>query len=113
MLQQDQEQEISRLEEELEEQRFQHEDRIRSMKTKFLKEKKAFEEATEARIMAMADSANKVGYSCGRGRKTLTRLVLKVSTLSKLMLFVVVGAVFGCGYTMSRILVVNSCNNPL
>lgn len=63
MLQQDQEQEISRLEEELEEQRFQHEDRIRSMKTKFLKEKKAFEEATEARIRAMADSANKVGYT--------------------------------------------------
>lgn len=30
------------------------------MKTKFLKEKKAFEEATEARIRAMADSANKV-----------------------------------------------------
>ena len=66
MLQQDQEQEISRLEEELEEQRFRHEDRIRSMKTKFLKEKKAFEEATEARIRAMADSANKVSYISGR-----------------------------------------------
>ena len=32
------------------------------MKTKFLKEKKTFEEATEARIRAMADSANKVDY---------------------------------------------------
>lgn len=60
MLQQDQEQEIRSLEEELEEQRFQHEDRIRGMKTKFLKEKKAFEEATEARIRSMADAANRV-----------------------------------------------------
>lgn len=60
MLQQDQEQEIRRLEEELEEHRFQHEDRIRGMKTKFLKEKKAFEDVTEAHIRAMADSANKV-----------------------------------------------------
>ena len=62
MLQQDQEQEIRHLEEELEERRFQHEDRIRSMKTKFLREKKAFEEATEARIRTMADSANKVSH---------------------------------------------------
>ena len=60
MLQQDQEQEICRLEEELEERRFQHEDRIRSMKTKFLKEKKTFEESTEARIRSMAEAANKV-----------------------------------------------------
>ena len=63
MLQQDQEQEIRHLEEELEEHRFQHEDKIRGMKTKFLKEKKAFEEATEARIRAMADSANKVTFT--------------------------------------------------
>lgn len=64
MLQQDQEQEIRHLEEELEERRFQHEDRIRSMKTKFLREKKAFEEATEARIRTMADSANKQATEC-------------------------------------------------
>lgn len=62
MLQQDQEQETRHLEEKLEERRFQHEDRIRGMKTKFLKEKRAFEEATEARIKAMADLANKVSH---------------------------------------------------
>lgn len=61
-LQQEQEQEISRLERQLEEMRFRHEDRIRGLKTQFLRDKRAFEEATEDRIRAEAQRANKVAH---------------------------------------------------
>ena len=40
--------------------RFQHEDRIRGLKTQFLRDKRAFEDATEDRIRAEAQRANKV-----------------------------------------------------
>ena len=59
-LQQEQELEIHQLEVELEQIKFQHEDRIRGLKTAFLKEKRAFEEDMEAKVQAMADEANKV-----------------------------------------------------
>ncbi len=48
------------LERRLETMRFQHEDRVRGMKTKFLKEKKAYEDSIETRIKFMAVEASKV-----------------------------------------------------
>ena len=49
-----------KLERELEERKFQHENRIRSLKTQFLKDKQAYEERAEAQVRAMADKADKV-----------------------------------------------------
>ena len=59
-LQQEQEQEISRLEWQLEEMRFQHEDKVRRLKTQFLMDKRAFKEATEDFIRTEAQRASKV-----------------------------------------------------
>lgn len=49
-----------RLERELEERKFHHENRIRSLKTQFLKDKQAYEERAEAQVRAMANKADKV-----------------------------------------------------
>ena len=59
-LQQEQEQEISRLEWQLEEMRFQHEDKVRRLKTQFLMDKRAFEETIEDLIRTEAQRASKV-----------------------------------------------------
>ncbi len=45
----------------MEEERFVHEDKIRSLKTQFLKDKRQLEESSETRIREMAVHANKVG----------------------------------------------------
>ena len=60
VLKDEQDREIESLERRLETMQFQHEDKIRGIKTKFLKEKKAYEESTESRIKTMADQASKV-----------------------------------------------------
>ena len=60
VLQKDQEAEIQQLEQQLEEKRFSHEDKIRSIKTQFLKEKRILEEASDNKIKEMAVHANKV-----------------------------------------------------
>ena len=49
-----------KLERELEERKFQHENRIRFLKTQFLKDKQAYEERAEAQVRAMANRADKV-----------------------------------------------------
>ena len=59
-LQQEQEQEISQLEWQLEEMKFQHEDKVRRLKTQFLTDKRAFEEATEDFIRTEAQRTSKV-----------------------------------------------------
>ena len=59
-LQREQEKEIMKLERELEERKFQHENQIRSLKTQFLKDKQAYEERAEAQVRAMANKADKV-----------------------------------------------------
>ncbi|XP_064406247.1 basal body-orientation factor 1-like [Halichondria panicea] len=58
-LKEEQDEEIMSLERRLETLRFQHEDRVRGMKTKFLKEKKAYEDSIETRIKSMAVEASK------------------------------------------------------
>ena len=60
MLQKEQESEIQQLEQQLEEERFLHEHKIRSIKTQFLKEKRVLEEASDAKIKEMTAHANKV-----------------------------------------------------
>ena len=60
VLQKEQESEIELLEQQLEEERFAHEDKIRSIKTQFLKDKRQLEESSEARIREMAIHANKI-----------------------------------------------------
>ncbi len=59
-MKEEQDEEIMSLERRLETLRFQHEDRVRGMKTKFLKEKKAYEDSIETRIKSMAVEASKV-----------------------------------------------------
>ena len=51
------------------------------MKTKFLKEKRAFEEATEARIRAMADSANKVTFTPQYHNATSTYIIVLAKSI--------------------------------
>lgn len=48
------------LEHKMEEERFAHEDKIRAIKTQFLKEKRVLEEASETRIKEIADLTKKV-----------------------------------------------------
>ena len=60
MLKEEQDSEIEMLEKQMETLRFQHEDKVRAIKTTFLKEKKAFEESMESRIKTMEDVASKV-----------------------------------------------------
>ena len=50
------------LEKEVEELSFQHENRIRALKTQFLKEKKAYEESATTRVKDMAEQASKVSH---------------------------------------------------
>ena len=59
-LQSEQEDEIAKLEKEVEEKQFQHENRIRMLKTQFLREQRAFEKEAETRVQAMAERADKV-----------------------------------------------------
>lgn len=59
-MQSEQEDEIAKLEKEVEEKRFQHENSIRMLKTQFLREQRAFEKEAETRIQAMAERADKV-----------------------------------------------------
>ena len=59
-LQKTQEDEIARLEKEIEEKNFQHENRIRVLKTKFLQEQRSFEEQAEKKVTAMSEKADKV-----------------------------------------------------
>jgi len=40
--------------------RFKHEDKLRSLKTQFLKEKRAFEESSTTKVQAMASDASRV-----------------------------------------------------
>ncbi len=63
LLQEEQEDKIQKLEQQLNEERFAHEDKIRSIKTQFLKEKRTLEEASRTKIKEMADVANKVSLS--------------------------------------------------
>lgn len=63
-LQREQEEEIAALEKEVEEKRFQHETRIRALKTQFLKEQKSFEKEAELRVRTMAEKADKVFLEC-------------------------------------------------
>ena len=49
-----------RLEKEVEEKKFQHENRIRILKTQFLREQRSFEEEAEMKVNAMAEKADKV-----------------------------------------------------
>ena len=60
VLQKTQEDEIARLEKEIEEKNFQHENRIRALKTKFLREQRSFEEQAEKKVTAMSEKADKV-----------------------------------------------------
>lgn len=60
VLRTEQDSEIEQLEHQLEEERFIHEDKIRSIKTQFLKDKRILEESSEGRIREMAAHANKV-----------------------------------------------------
>ena len=62
MLQKEQDSEIQQLEHQLEEERFAHEEKIRAIKTQFLKEKRLLEEESEAKIREMTAHANKVGH---------------------------------------------------
>jgi hypothetical protein len=64
VLQREQESEIHQLEHQLEEERFAHEEKIRSIKTQFLKEKRMLEEVSEAKIREMTAHANKVINAC-------------------------------------------------
>lgn len=67
VLQKEQESEIRQLEHQLEEERFVHEEKMRSIKTQFLKEKRVLEEASEAKIREMNVHAHKVApraYNC-------------------------------------------------
>lgn len=55
----------------MEEERFAHEEKIRAIKTQFLKEKRLLEEESEAKIKEMTAHANKVeglaaAYFCKR-----------------------------------------------
>ena len=59
-LKNEQDKEIKRLEQLLEEEKFAHENKIRAIKTQYLKEKRALEEEAETKIKEMANSANKV-----------------------------------------------------
>ena len=55
-----QEQEISQLERVVEDKKFDHENKVRILKAKFLEEKRLFEVAMEDHIRTMADQANSV-----------------------------------------------------
>ena len=59
-LKREQESEIHQLEHQLEVERFAHQDKIRAIKTQFLKQKRQLEEASEAKVKEMAAHANKV-----------------------------------------------------
>ncbi len=59
-LQREQDEEISRLEREVEEQRFRHEDRVRGLKARFLRERRELEGQSHRRVRAMTDRASKV-----------------------------------------------------
>lgn len=63
-LQRQQENEISQLEKEVDEKRFQHENRIRVLKTQFLQEQRQFEHEAELRVHAMAEKADKRASQC-------------------------------------------------
>lgn len=64
VLQKEQESEIRQLEHQLEEERFAHEEKMRSIKTQFLKEKRVLEEASEAKIREMNVHAHKEASQC-------------------------------------------------
>ena len=59
-LQHEQEAEIAKLERKLEDMRFKHEDKLRALKTQFLKEKRAFEESSSFKVQSMASDASRV-----------------------------------------------------
>lgn len=59
-LQHEQESEIAKLERKLEDMRFKHEDKLRALKTQFLKEKRAFEESSSSKVQSMASDASRV-----------------------------------------------------
>ena len=59
-LQEEQDAEIRQLEQQMEEEKFAHETKIRTIKVEFLKNKRALEESSEARVREMANIANKV-----------------------------------------------------
>jgi hypothetical protein len=63
-LQKEQEEEITALEKEVEEKRFLHENRIRVLKTQFLREQKSFEKEAELRVRMMAERADKRASQC-------------------------------------------------
>ena len=62
-LQSAQEQEIGQLEKMVEDKKFDHENKIRVLKAKFLEEKRLFDVAMEDHIKTMADQANMVQWS--------------------------------------------------
>lgn len=55
-----QEQEIGMLERQLEEAKFRHENHVRSMKTQFLQEKRAYDAKMAARVRTMTQRASQV-----------------------------------------------------
>ena len=59
-----QEQEISQLERVVEDKKFDHENKVRILKAKFLEEKRLFEVAMEDHIRTMADQANSQAAKC-------------------------------------------------
>ncbi|KAL5473522.1 hypothetical protein EMCRGX_G028013 [Ephydatia muelleri] len=59
-----QEQEISQLERVVEDKKFDHENKVRILKAKFLEEKRLFEVAMEDHIRTMADQANMQAAKC-------------------------------------------------
>ena len=64
-LQVQQDLEIERLEKHLEQMKFEHENTLRSMRSRFLRQRQAFEDEYEARKKAMSDSANLVSLCLG------------------------------------------------